>query len=98
MQGVKYDAEKLRWDLLPMALVEQVVGVLTYGAKKYDDENWRKVDNQRSRYYAAAMRHIVAWWLGERNDPESGFHHLAHAMCCLIFLLEGEHANTSNRP
>jgi hypothetical protein len=96
MQGVKYDAEKLRWDLLPMAPVEQVVGVLTYGAKKYDDENWRKVDNQRSRYYAAAMRHIVAWWLGERDDPESGFHHLAHAMCCLIFLMEGEHANTSD--
>jgi len=42
------------------------------------------------------MRHIVAWWLGERDDPESGFHHLAHAMCCLIFLVEGEHANTSD--
>jgi hypothetical protein len=99
MQGVKYDAEKLRWDLLPMAPVEQVVGVLTHGAGKYDDWNWLKVVAENpERYYAAAMRHIIAWWLGEKNDPESGFHHLAHTICCLIFLLEGEHANTSNRP
>ena len=91
MEGVKYDNDKLRWDLLPMAPVEEVVKVLTYGAKKYDDENWRKVDNQRSRYYAAAMRHIVAWWQGEKRDPERGYHHLAHAICCLIFLIEGEH-------
>lgn len=89
MEGVKYDSEKPRWDLLPIEPIEQVVGVLTYGAKKYDDENWRKVANQRSRYYAAALRHIVAWWKGEKLDPESGYHHLAHAMCCLIFLMEG---------
>ena len=89
MEGVKYDSEKLRWDLLPVEPIEQVVGVLSYGAKKYDDENWRKVDNQRRRYYAAALRHIVAWWKGEKLDPESGYHHLAHAICCLVFLMEG---------
>jgi hypothetical protein len=89
MEGVKYDNDKPRWDLLPMGPVEEVVKVLTYGARKYDDENWRKVDNQRSRYYAAAMRHIVAWWRGEKLDPETGYSHLAHAMCCLIFLMEG---------
>ena len=89
MEGVKHDGEKPRWDLLPIEPIEQVVGVLTYGAKKYDDENWRKVDNQRRRYYAAALRHIVAWWKGEKLDPESGYHHLAHAICCLVFLMEG---------
>jgi len=25
---------------------------------------------------------------GEQLDPESGIHHLAHAMCCLMFLYE----------
>ena len=90
MEGVKYDQEKLRWDLLPLKPIQEVVSVLTYGAGKYDDENWKKVDNQRSRYYAAAMRHITAWWLGEQQDPESKHHHLAHAICCLIFLMEGD--------
>ena len=92
MEGVKFDQEKLRWDLLPMRPIQEVVGVLTYGARKYDDENWRKVDNQRSRYFAAAMRHIIAWWLGEDRDSESGYSHLAHALCCLIFLMEGNYA------
>jgi hypothetical protein len=26
--------------------------------------------------------------MGEQLDPESGIHHLAHAMCCLSFLYE----------
>ncbi len=95
MEGVKHDQQKARWDLLPMDPIKEVVKVLTYGAQKYDDENWRKVDNQRSRYYAATMRHIIAWWQGEKLDPESGYSHLAHAVCCLIFLMEGDKCKQS---
>lgn len=54
------------------------------------EDNWRKVPELRRRYYAAAMRHLVAWWGGERLDPESGLHHLAHALCCVAFVLETE--------
>ena len=90
MEGMKFDKEKPRWELLPMASITEVVDVLTYGARKYDDDNWRQVPDRRRRYYAAALRHIVAWWSGELKDPESGYHHLAHAMCCLIFLMEGD--------
>jgi hypothetical protein len=82
----KYDQDKLRYDLLPTKPLEEVVGVLTYGASKYDAENWHKCKSQR-RYFAAAMRHAWAWFAGETNDPESGYHHLAHAVCCLLFLI-----------
>jgi hypothetical protein len=34
------------------------------------------------------QRHLWAWKEGEQNDPESHKHHLAHAMCCLMFLYE----------
>ena len=34
------------------------------------------------------QRHIWAWKQGEQIDPESEIHHLAHAMCCLMFLYE----------
>ena len=90
MEGKKYDGDKPRWDLLPLDSVEQVVDVLTYGAKKYAPDNWKIVGDYRRRYYAAAMRHIVAWWRGEIIDPETGMHHLAHAVCCLLFLIERE--------
>lgn len=88
--GVKLDSEKLRYDLLPPLAEEAVVGVLTYGARKYAPDNWRKVPDASDRYFAAARRHLASWRKGERVDPESGHPHLAHAICCLLFLAELE--------
>lgn len=64
-----------------------MVTVLTLGAQKYDDDNWKKVPNAKARYYDACYRHVEAWRVGENLDPETGCHHLAHAICCLMFLL-----------
>ena len=86
--GVKHDSEKTRLDLLPPVSLELVGQVLTHGAKKYSPQNWRHVEGWRWRYTAAALRHLVAWMRGERADAESGLPHLAHALCCLMFLLE----------
>lgn len=85
--GVKHDQAKPRWDLLPIRETEEVVHVLTLGAVKYADDNWKKVDNARNRYFAALMRHVTAWWTGETFDPETKRHHLAHAICCCMFLM-----------
>jgi hypothetical protein len=86
--GRKDDAGKLRYELLPMAPVDEIVRVLTFGARKYDDDNWRQVPDGENRYYAAAMRHLSAWRQGENIDQETGRSHLAHAACCLVFLME----------
>lgn len=85
--GVKYDAEKPRWDLLPVSAATAVVRVLTLGARKYSPDNWRRVEGRRWRYYGAALRHLTAWWSGEKLDSETGENHLAHAACCILFLL-----------
>ena len=87
MEGVKYDSEKLRYDLLPPECIREIVEILTLGAKKYEDENWKKVDNAKDRYYAALMRHLEAWREGEKIDRESGKRHLAHMASNAIFLL-----------
>ncbi len=86
-KGLKYDQGKDRWDLLPFGTVKQIVKVLTFGALKYEDNSWQAVEKGRQRYYAAALRHLEAWWGGERKDPESGLHHLSHAACCMMFLI-----------
>ncbi len=88
-EGIKFDAEKPRWDLLPLAPMKEVVDVLTIGAAKYAPENWRFVQPFDDRYYAGAMRHITDWRLGEKIDSETNKSHLAHAICCLLFLMEG---------
>lgn len=92
-QGLKDDGingkgeVKLRWDLLPIECVEEVVKVLTFGAKKYAPNNWQKVPEAEERYYAACMRHLTAWRKGETVDEESGLSHLSHLMCDITFLL-----------
>lgn len=83
-EGIKFDDEKLDWDLLPMDVMEGAVKVLMHGAKKYSPDNWKYV-LPKKRYYNACMRHLSAWHKGEKKD-ESGMPHLDHALCSLIFL------------
>lgn len=87
MIGEKNDKQKPRPSLLPLGILYQVIAVLEFGAKKYAVDNWQHVPDARRRYYDAALRHIEAWWTGEQNDPESGQHHLAHAIACAMFLM-----------
>lgn len=86
--GKKFDDGKLRYDLIPPKALEQVVKALTHGANKYGDNNWINVED--FRYDAAHGRHYAAWKLGEKYDEDSKAHHLAAAVCNLMFLLEKE--------
>lgn len=84
--AVKYDDGKPRMDLLDSHAIEQMATVLGFGAQKYPAHNWRK-GIHKSRLLAAALRHLFAYLRGEDLDPESGLSHVAHAMCCCMFLL-----------
>ena len=59
--GLKNDLaeDKLRWDLLPIEEIEELVDILTKGAKKYADNSWQELPNGVERYKAALMRHLV---------------------------------------
>lgn len=83
----KNDQDKPRYSLIPPLAEEAMAKVLTFGAQKYSPDNWRKVDD-KNRYLDAAMRHIGAYRCKVKFDDESGVHHLAHAMCCLAFIVE----------
>lgn len=85
-EGVKFDDAKTDWDLIPFDALEAVTRVLMEGANTYGRENWRLVPNAHRRYWNAAMRHMVAYRDNE-TDPQYGESHLAHAMCCMLFLL-----------
>ena len=87
--GVKLDAGKPQMELLSAIATLEVAKVLTFGAKKYASHNWRG-GIKYSRLLGAAARHLFAYIGGESKDPESGLSHLAHAACCLMFLLEFE--------
>ena len=90
MEGKKFDSSKPKMYLLPPKALIEVSKVLTFGAEKYDEENWRHLDNLQNRYTGGALRHLFAHMDGELNDPETNYSHLAHAICCLLFKLEIE--------
>lgn len=77
--GRKDDGGKLRWDLLPLDVVEKLVEIYEFGASKYGENNWRTIENGYKRCRAALFRHLTAYDKGEQVDPESGKSHLAHA-------------------
>lgn len=88
----KRDSGKLRFDLVPVAEMEALADIFTFGAEKYGPNTWPNVPDAIERYYAAALRHLVAWRKGTKTDPESGRPHLAHAfwnLGALLMLDEG---------
>ena len=103
-EALKYSEDKPRLELVSPALVEASAEVLGWAAKnKYPEYDWA-VGQRYSRVFAALLRHLWAWWRGESFDEESGFNHLAHAACCLMFLLhysrdkEGRYNQWDDRP
>lgn len=89
--GVKHDSGKPRPMLLQESLADSLLEttkVLTYGANKYSDDNWKNVDQRR--YFDALYRHLNAHHRGELKDTESGLLHLAHAASNILIILQLE--------
>lgn len=82
---MKFDTDKLRYDLVPPEATKALAEVLTYGAKKYKPNNWKQ--GTPDRYVAALYRHLEAWRSGEMHDSESGLSHLSHALTNVAFLI-----------
>lgn len=98
-EGLKFDSEKTRLELLPPELLFAVGDILTFGAKKYADRNW-ELGMKWSRVFGALNRHLWSWWGGKlpttksflfgELDMETGRSHLWHAGCCIAFLITYE--------
>lgn len=88
-ESVKNDRKdgKLRWELLPLSTIKEIVKVYTFGANKYGANRWQNLENGYERYKAALFRHMVAFEEGEITDKESGLHHLAHMAWNAIAML-----------
>lgn len=86
--------------LVPPAGVIAMAEAFKDGAAKYGPFNWRDKTVSSSVYYDAALRHLVAWWDGENHAPDSGVHHLGHAMACLAIVLDAGSIDrlNDNRP
>lgn len=86
-KAARFNEGKLRYDLIPHEALKGVAQVLTFGAKKYGEDNWRKGLSWRS-VLASAERHLEAFKSGEdynvADDP--GLMHIDHAITNLMFI------------
>ena len=85
--ALKYDDNKVPVELLPTQALEEIAKVLDFGRKKYESWNWAK-GFKWTRLIGAVIRHLYAYQRGEDKDSESGLSHIAHAGCCILFLLQ----------
>lgn len=88
--ATKFDGGKARMELLPLAALEAIAQVMTFGANKYADDGWKSLPKGQQRYTGAMLRHLTAIQEGETLDPESGLPHIAHVACNAVFLTHFE--------
>ena len=98
-EAKKFDAGKVRMELIPPELLYAVGTVLTFGAEKYAARNWEQ-GMSWGRIFGACMRHMWSWWGGKGPtsksflfgslDEETKYSHLWHAGCCITFLIAYE--------
>lgn len=82
---LKFDSTKPRFDLVDPWFAEDTAKVLTMGAMKYAEDNW-KLNTDIKRYIGALERHLNEIKKGELFDTESGLQHTAHIACNAMFL------------
>ncbi len=88
--AARFSKGKNRLDLLPPWPIDELAKVYTYGAQKYDDDNWRKGLAWKENVIGPLKRHLQKWLQGEKLDDESNCHHLAMVMwqCCALMEYE----------
>lgn len=98
-EGVKFDADKPRFDLIPAMPLTELAKLYGVGAKKYADRNWEK-GMAWSRLFAATQRHLWAFWNGEDMDQETRVSHLTNAVFGCFALREymRTHPELDDRP
>lgn len=71
---------------VPMTVICEVGVAMLEGARKYGRHNYRVAGVRSSVYVDAAMGHVVQWWEGEDNDPDTGLSHITKAISSLVVL------------
>jgi len=87
--------KKIPFHALPFAVLAEDAVAHGEGALKYGRHNWREGEVLASTYFAAALRHLFAWFEGENVDPDSGLSHLTKARASLGVLRDAQIQGTA---
>lgn len=79
---------KVPLHLVPPSATHYLALAFKDGAAKYGPYNWREKGVSATVYYAAALRHLGAWFDGEDMSRDALVHHLGHVMACCAIVLD----------
>jgi len=83
-------SKKLPFSALPWAVIAEVAAGMGEGAIKYGKHNYETVGVRHSIYFDATLRHLIADFLGEDIDPDSGVSHISKAIASLCVLRDAQ--------
>ena len=78
-EGKKNDYQdgKLRWDLLPLEEIEDIVKVYTAGSIKYGDNNWQNLENGYQRYKEDMLSNLIEYEKANEINNKNGSHNIS---------------------
>lgn len=93
-KSMRFNKDKLRFDLIPPEADKMLAEILTMGARKYSDRNWEKGSFKLVEDIIGSLkRHLNDWELGVDNDEDSGQNHTKHilwnAMALAVYVERG---------
>lgn len=96
----RFGLAKIPLHLVPPSAIHALANAFADGEPKYGPFNWREKQISATVYYAAALRHLMAWYDGEDNARDSGKPHLHHALACIAMIIDGQSIGklNDNRP
>jgi hypothetical protein len=83
MTAKRFNEGKIDYTLLPLDALKEEALVWMAGKQKYGRSNWESLwgEDTPEVVCASLLRHVLSYLGGEEYDPETGYHHLAHARC-----------------
>src|ERR1700690_1821811 len=94
-KALRYNEGKLDWTLLDFDALEAMVRVQTFGARKYERDNWKRGMSNET-ILGCLMRHATALMKGELLDPETKESHAAHVAVNAMYFLHYNPAPKKN--
>ena len=86
-EAMRFDKNKNKLSLISPLAIEAMGRVLTFGAAKYEEHNWRK-GMKWSKSLNSLKRHLLEFEKCNDKDEESGELHMAHVIVNAMFLIE----------
>lgn len=78
---------KIRFDLIPIEILERLAKQFMYGADKYGEGNWKLATKKESiEFKKAALRHCLKWVHNVKDNED-------HGIACATDIIMYEYIN-----